>query len=175
MSHGGSRPGSGPAPDPTSGRSAARGLEFTALPAQGYQGDIPAFPLDLLEVRNGAEVDFEASANFNSREAVVWTEAWRTPQAAAWALESWRWPIIAEYCRLKVTIELEPGANAALVGHLHRYREQIGLTSTGMTKNGWQIARDEVGERRTKKSSSSAPGKQLTARERRLKAVGDGS
>lgn len=73
-----------------------------------------------------------------------------------------------------MTVELDPGANAALVGQLHRYREQIGLTPAGLIRNGWQIARDEVGARRDVKSSTpDSSGEKLSARERRLKAVGD--
>lgn len=181
MAQGGSRAVSGPAPDPNSGRSAARGLNFQALPSEGYKGTIPDFPLDPIVLfsehfEDGAkvrEVDSEAAADFHSREGVVWTEAWRTPQGAAWAVESWRWPIIGEYVRLKVTVELDPGANAALVGQLHRYREQIGLTPAGLSRNGWQISRDEVGALRDEKGSASkSSGGKLSARERRLKAVG---
>lgn len=184
MSSGGSRAVSGPAADPSSGRSAARGLNFQALPAGGFTGAIPDFPLDPIVLfaehfEDGAkvrEVDEGSSADFRSREGVVWAEAWRTPQGAAWAVESWRWPIIGEYVRLKVTVELDPGANAALVGQLHRYREQIGLTPAGLARNGWQISRDEVGARRDEKSSAGqASGGKLSARERRLKAVGDAS
>ncbi|MFI2563020.1 hypothetical protein [Paenarthrobacter sp. NPDC018779] len=184
MTSGGARARSGPAPDPGSGRSAARGLDFQALPSEGYKGQIPDFPLDPIVLfsehfEDGAkvrEVDHEASADFHSREGVVWVEAWRSPQGAAWAVESWRWPVIGEYCRLKVAVELDPGANAALVGQLHRYREQIGLTPAGLRLNGWQVARDEVGARRDGESvpGASSSGGRLSARERRLKAVGDG-
>lgn len=183
MSHGGARAGSGPAPDPNSGRSASRGLDFSRLPAEGFTGEVPKFPLDPIVLfsehfEDGSkirEVDEGSSASFSERESAVWAEAWSTPQAAAWHLEPWRWPIVAEYVRLKVTVELDPGSNAALVGQLHRYREQIGLTPAGLVRNGWQIARDEVSERRETKVAESKPaGKQLSARERRLRAVGDG-
>lgn len=181
MTSGGFRARSGPAADPDSGRSAARGLNFQALPSEGYDGEIPDFPLDPIVLFaehfvDGAKVreaDEDASADFHSREGVVWVEAWRSPQGAAWAVESWRWPVIAEYCRLKVAVELDPGSNAALVGQLHRYREQIGLTPAGLRLNGWQIARDEVGARREKPAKEKASGGRMSARERRLKAVGD--
>ena len=183
MVAGGARARSGPAPDPNSGRSAARGLDFSALPSEGYKGEVPDFPLDPIVLfdehfSDGAkvrEVDPEASEDFRSRENVVWVEAWRSPQGAAWARESWRWPVIAEYCRLKVTVELDPGSNAALVGQLHRYREQIGLTPAGLRLNGWQISRDEVSERRgSEPTKAPAASKPLTARERRLRAVKNG-
>jgi hypothetical protein len=182
VTSGGFRARSGPTADPDSGRSAARGLNFQALPSEGYRGPIPDFPLDPIVLfaehfEDGAKVreaDEDASGDFHSRENVVWVEAWRSPQGAAWAVESWRWPIVAEYCRLKVTVELDPGSNAALVGQLHRYREQIGLTPAGLRLNGWQIARDEVGARRDESPADSKPsGGRMSARERRLKAVGD--
>ena len=180
MTSGGARARSGPVADPSSGRSAARGLNFQALPSEGYRGPIPDFPLDPIVLfdehfKDGAkvrEVDEGASADFHSREGMVWVEAWRSPQGAAWAVESWRWPVIGEYCRLKVAVELDPGANAALVGQLHRYREQIGLTPAGLRLNGWQVARDEVGARR-ETPTQEAPRGRMSARERRLKAVGD--
>jgi hypothetical protein len=121
--------------------------------------------------RKVREVDGDASDSFRSREALVWVEAWRTPQACAWAVESWRWPVVAEYCRLKTAVELDPSANAALVGQLHRYREQIGLTPSGLSLNGWSISRDEVQEKRDSRSDSTAP---KSAPKRRLRAVGDG-
>ena len=176
MTSGGARARSGPVPDPNSGRSDRRGLQFDKLPAEGFQGEVPDFPLEPVVLfsehfedgRKVREVDGEASDSFRSREALVWVEAWRTPQAAAWAVERWRWPVVAEYCRLKVVIELDPSANAALVGQLHRYREQIGLTPAGLRLNGWAISRDEVAPKRAERSE--AP---KAAPKRRLRAVGD--
>lgn len=127
-SRGGARNRSGPSPDPFSGRSEARGLSFQALPNEGFRGDVPEFPIP----------------DGSGRELDVWAEVWRTPQAAAWAFESWRWPVIAEYCRLKAIVEADPAASAALVAQLHRYRDQIGLTPAGMRENGWQIAQAEI-------------------------------
>jgi len=157
MASGGSRAGSGPAPDPNSGRSAARGLDFSRLPSEGYSGKVPDFPLP----------------DGSGRELDIWAEAWRTPQAAAWAKEFWRWPVIAEYCRLKEKVEADPAANASLVTQLHRYREQVGLTYAGMAANGWRIAPNEVAARRESKAASTPNDERMSARERRLRAVGD--
>jgi hypothetical protein len=78
--------------------------------------------------------------------------------------------VVAEYCRLKTAVELDPAANAALVGQLHRYREQIGLTPAGLSLNGWAISRDEVAVKRDDKADKPAP---KAAPRRRLRAVGD--
>lgn len=127
---GGARNRSGPPADPNSGRSDRRGLSFVALPSEGFDGEVPEFPLPDASVR---ELD-------------VWADAWTTPQACAWAVEPWRWQTVAEYARFKARCEVEP--NASLIGQLHRYRDQIGLTPAGLKENGWQIARDETADRR---------------------------
>lgn len=129
MPKGGARNRSGPQPDPRSGRSERRGLRYDALPAGGYDGEVPAFPLP------GAK----------DRELAIWNDAWTTPQACAWARESWRWQTVAEYARVKALCEVEP--NAALIGQIHRYRDQLGLTPAGLRENGWAIAADEVAAR----------------------------
>lgn len=106
---------------------------MAALPSEGYSGEVPDFPLPPKRAKA-----------LRDRELAVWVEAWATPQACAWALEPWRWPVIAEYCRVKTAVELAPVAPAALVGQLHRYRDQIGLTPAGLRENGWAVASDEV-------------------------------
>lgn len=132
MASGGARNRSGPGVDPNSGRSDSRGVKLRALPAEGFQGDVPPFPIP------------EGSDLTAVRELGIWAEAWRTPQAAAWAVERWRWPVVAEYCRLKALVELSPATTAALVGQLHRYRDQIGLTPAGLKENGWRIGEASV-------------------------------
>lgn len=170
MPKGGARNRSGPAPDPNSGRSDRRDFKLTALPSEGYAGEAPEFPLQpivlFVEYFTGSGRDREKvkerddgeTASFREREADIWAEAWRTPQACAWSLEPWRWPIVAEYCRLKAAVEFDPTASAALVAQLHRYRDQIGLTPAGLKENGWAIATNEVAAKRDespKKPSSS--------------------
>lgn len=141
MPKGGARNRSGPSIDPNSARSELRGVVLTALPAEGYQGDVPDFPLS-------RSVNEELTA---VREVAVWHEAWTSPQACAWAIQSWRWPVIAEYCRLKALVELSPASTAALIAQIHRYRDQIGLTPAGLKENGWAIAEDKLAERRAEK------------------------
>lgn len=181
MASGGARNRSGPPPDPKSGRSDARGLVLTALPSQGYTEPAPDFPLQpivlFLEYFEGTgkdrtkvkERDDGATESFREREAAIWAEAWRTPQACAWARDRWRWPIVAEYCRLKAVVEFDPSASAALVGQLHRYRDQIGLTPAGLKENGWAIAVDEVGAKAAQRATEPAAPAQ-----RRLRAASDG-
>lgn len=154
MSKGGARNRSGPQKQEGSRTSDRAGFVLTALPPEGYSGEVPEFPLPKLtrwieyfvEKVKRREVDDGATEFFREREVDVWEEAWSTPQACAWSLEPWRWPTIAEYCRLKAVVEAEPDANASLVAQLHRYRDQIGLTPAGLKENGWKVAESKAPE-----------------------------
>lgn len=151
MASGGARNRSGPPPDPNSGRSDRRGVSLTALPAS-YDKAAPVFPLPDLSVR----------------EAEVWAETWRLPQANAWALpsESWRVRSVAMWVRLSVRCE-DPEASASLLGQLHRFADQIGLTTAGLAEMGWRVAPDEVAGQAEKRSSP------VVRQERRLRVAGD--
>jgi hypothetical protein len=149
MPTGGARNRSGPPPDPNSLKSAKRGLSLTALPSQGYDGDVPDFPLP----------------NSTPRDLELWAWAWSTPQAAAWAVERWRWQTVAMWVRTMAVCEsLE--ATAADKNSLHRFADQIGLTPAGLKENGWKITADEVGARRTERPAAAA-----SSTRDRLKAV----
>ena len=155
MSRGGSRNRSGPAPDPSSGRSERRGYSLTALPAEGFDGDAPDFPLP----------------DPSSRELEAWAEAWRTPQACAWSMpsESWRIPTVAMWVRVKVRCE-DPEAGAALLGQLHRFADQIGMTTAGLAEMGWKVAVDETAPKRAERRAT----KPKSSRDR-LKVVPGGN
>lgn len=177
MARGGARNRSGPQPDPSSGRSDRRGYKLTALPAEGFDGPVPSFPLparvvcrwEVEDKRRFQVADDEATAAVADREADLWAWAWRTPQACAWSLpsESWRLPTVAMWVRVFVLCESSE-ASAADKGSLHRFADQIGLTPAGLRENGWAVARDEVGEKRAEQS---APVEQPVKRERRLRGV----
>ena len=178
MSRGGARNRSGPQADPTSARSDRRGVTFSALPAEGYAGKIPDFPLpkrlvwdeyfdDGKKVRERDESATEAVA---ARERELWEWAWRTPQAAAWAMpsESWRLHTIAMWVRTYVLCE-SAEATAADKGSLHRFADQIGLTPAGLKENGWAVAVDEIGA----KAAARKPAAKKAVPARRLRAVAD--
>ena len=130
MSRGGARNRSGPAPDPDSARSEQRKFLLSALPADGFPGPVPEFPIPML----GDDQELR------EREVDLWFDAWRTPQACAWSMEPWRNRIVAQYCRISAVVELSPDATAALIGQVHRFRDQLGLTPAGLRENGWKIA-----------------------------------
>lgn len=141
MPSGGARNRSGPQPDPNSLKSAKRGISLTALPAGGYDGEVPDFPLPRPK----------------ARERELWSWAWRTPQAAAWSRESWRWQTVAMWVRTMARCELAD-ATAADKNSLHRFADQIGMTPAGLVENGWRIAADQLAEKRAEKEPApSAP------------------
>ena len=139
MARGGARNRSGPAADPTSGRSDRRGYKLTALPSEGYTGEVPDFPLP----------------DVNDREVDVWGILWATPQACAWSMESWRWLNIADLVRLQVRGEAHDApVNIATV--TRQLRADLGLTPAGLEENGWAIAVDEVGTKRDEVAATPA-------------------
>lgn len=148
MASGGARNRSGPGKNLSSDRSA--GVEFQQLPSNGFNGDVPEFPLPMV----------------SEREQVTWDRLWTTPQAAAWATEQWRHPVVAMYVRMFVRCE-DADAAPTLIGQLHRLADQIGMTPAGLKENGWVIAHDEMVERRKPVAKSSARD--------RLKAVSNGA
>ena len=166
---------SGPPPDPSSARSDARGLKFTALPASGYAGEAPEFPLPrrsvyYFEQQEKARVrvfDESATEQVRERELELWAWLWRTPQACAWAQpsEAWRLHTIAMYVRTFVICEGDE-ATAADKGSLHRFADDIGMTPAGLRNNGWQIATDKMAEKRAEKAT-----RPVEAPKRRLRST----
>jgi len=158
MAHGGARNRSGPQADETSARSDARGFKLTALPAAGFRGRVPKFPLPLA----------------GERELEVWKAAWRTPQACAWNLpsERWRIPTVALWVRIKVRCE-DPDATAAIVSSFLRLSDQIGMTTAGLAEMGWKVAVDEMAVARASQpvTAAATPPETPAPRPRRLRAV----
>lgn len=152
MGSGGARIKSGPPPVEGSARSEQRGFKLTELPAKGYAGPVPDWPL-------GVPTDGEAE---------VWEWAWSTPQACAWSLptEQWRIPTVALWVRTKVRCDA-PDAPASLMAVLFRLADQVGMTTAGLSSMGWKIA----AEPSAAKKSPSPAGQPAGGRERRLRAV----
>lgn len=128
MARGGARNRSGPQKQEGSRTSERAGFVLTALPPTGYSDDAPTFPLPLA----------------SDRELAMWAQVWTTPQACAWSLESWRWHVVAMYVRTFVLAENAEEPNAALLGQIHRFGDQIGLTPAGLKENGWKIAEPDA-------------------------------
>lgn len=149
-------------PDPNSERSLQRGIKFTALPAEGYSGNVPDFPMGEPEVLiDGARSDVESSA-LAAIEARLWDHVWSLPQAAMWAAEPWRIYTVAAWVRVAALCET-PYSKAADRAIMLRLQDEIGLTGPGLARNGWTIGTVEPeesepdaarGRRNTKPASS---------------------
>jgi hypothetical protein len=80
--------------------------------------------------------------------------------------ESWRIRTVAMWARVSVRCE-DPDVPASLLAQVHRFSDQIGLTTAGLAEMGWKVAEDEVAA----KAPSAAP----VARPRRLRVAADGA
>lgn len=127
MASGGARVRSGPPKDPNSKRSEDIGLNesLRVLPKGGYTGKAPEWPLP-----KGTQ-----------RERALWRKIWGYPQAAAWAGESWRWLMIAQYVVWLVRAE-QPESTPSVMTQVMRLADSIGLTPAGLLLNGWKIEND---------------------------------
>lgn len=154
MGSGGSRNRSGPPPDPASKRSDKRGIVdgFRTLPAEGYDGKVPAWPLP-----TGLP-----------RERALWKKLWKFPQAEAWADQPWQHLQIAHYIRWAVKAEARD-ANASTMTQATRLADSIGLTAAGLRENGWVILPSTKGGEASPAPSTAAK----SAASRRLRAVNE--
>jgi hypothetical protein len=111
---------SGPAPDPTSLRSAASGSSGGWARMTEPPETPPAWPL-------GTPTDAEAA---------LWADVWRRPAASLWE----RFGLArdaATYTRTVLAFETGGHANAALGGLVQRMADQLGLTVAGAARNRW--------------------------------------
>lgn len=120
MASGGARARSGPAPDPDSYRSQNR--DWIDLPAGGFAGVVPEFPLgDALTV-----------------EVALWDELWLKPQAHAWNALGLKFQVAA-YVRAFLE-SVQADASAGLKTAVLRMETELGISIAGMKQNLWRIA-----------------------------------
>lgn len=149
MPKGGARTRSGPPPDPNALRRDRKSDgEWTSLPAEGREGDLPEWPL----------------ADQSGREVVLWAAEWRRPQAVMWERNGQQLEV-ALYVRQVVDAEAR-GATTASRTLVRQMMDSLGISSPGMRSLRWRITSDEVAERR-----GQSP--RVSARDR-LKAVSGG-
>lgn len=117
--------GTGPAPNPNSRRqSGSLAHTWVDLPAGGYAGDVPEWPLPTV----------------SDQELAMWARYWRKPQAAAWAAMG-----MTDEVALYVRAFLEgAGGSVKAITEARQWTVPLGLTPGSMLKNRWRIAADEV-------------------------------
>lgn len=120
MTSGGARFRSGPAPDPNSYKSQNR--EWVDLPAAGYDGPVPDWPLP--EMATAEEWEF-------------WVALWRKPQAVQWlafGVEAQ----VAMYARTFLEAA-KPGASSPLKTTAKQLDNELGISIAPMLALGWRI------------------------------------
>jgi hypothetical protein len=170
-------------------------VSMTKLPASGRQGPTPKWPLipdvvmsarrDLaaskverlkFELENDPKPNTEYRleqaeerlailqrqlAEQKRLEEEVWTDLWATPQAVAWERLGWLRDV-AQYARHKVLAELGELDSAK---EARQWSDRLGLSPMALLRLRWQVAADEVAEKRAERpAEKSARG--------RIKAVG---
>lgn len=123
MPSGGPRVQSGPAPDPNALKRSMPGdaATWTLLPSEGYAGDTPDWPL----------------VGQLAREADLWADMWRKPQAVMWARLGQELEV-AMFVR-NFAIAEYPGAPVMLQTIVLRHLDSLGLSTQGLLRHRWRI------------------------------------
>lgn len=162
MSSGGARMRSGPAPDPNALRRDRKDdAGWTILPSEGFQGDVPEFPLPRAvqfesyfeDGKKVTEPDAAATLQVWEAETELWGQLWRKPQAAMWAKLSMEYEVAA-YVRAFIE-SVRSEASAGLKTAVLRMSAEIGLSLPGMHSFRWKFSEDQVAAKR--EAASLAP------------------
>lgn len=155
MTSGGPRRNSGTSPDPTAlRRDRAGDAEWIALPAGGYDGPVPDFPLPRAIqfsrfFQDGKKVavedEGETLAHWDA-ELDLWVELWQKPQAAMWAKLGMEYEVAAYVRAFLESVQAE--ASAGLKTAALRMSAEIGLSLPGMHSFRWKFSEDELAVKR---------------------------
>lgn len=145
--------GMGPPPKPSEQRRRTNAtVGTTKLPMEGYTGPVPEWPL----------------AGSSKAELDRWERVWHSPMASQWVRMHIDL-VVARYVRSCILIEGDPSRDddahlSVATAHLHsevrQLEDRLGLSPLALLRLRWEIAPDEVTERRDEKPTR-----------RRLKAV----
>lgn len=156
--------GNGPAPkDPAARRRRNTSVGKTLLPANGRTGATPAWPL-LKFGATRAAAGVSARAAVEKREAALWARLWKSPQAVAWQRDGSELDV-AMYVRHMVSAE---GGDMKAAAEARQWSDRLGLNPKAMRSLLWEVAGDEVAERRDSRATTS----RTAAKRRDLKIVG---
>ena len=173
MASGGARRNSGPPPDPNALRRDRKDdAAWVTLPAGGFDGVVPEFPLPravqfdtvFQDGKKVTEPDAEETIAVWEAELELWAELWRKPQAAMWSRLSMQYEVAA-YVRAFLE-SVRSDASAGLKTAVLRMAGEIGLSLPGMHSLRWRFSHDEVGEKREEKVQANTPKGVASARDR---------
>jgi hypothetical protein len=148
------------------------------LPAEGFKGDVPEFPLPAIPVydiywedkKRVKEFDPDATAALRGRELDLWAALWAKPQAFMWSQLGLVYEVAA-YVRAYIE-STGPDSNSGLKTAALRMAAELGLSLPGMHALRWKFSVDELSAKR----AAAAPAPERTgptAAERWAAAVGD--
>lgn len=121
-----------PAPKPDGQRRRRNAtVPMTQLPAGGRKGPAPKWPA-------------------LGRPPNLWAELWSTPQAAVWERQGWH-RMVARYCQ--VVRKAEERLHPQLLAEARQLEDRLGLNPLAMLRLRWEVAADELGERRVERST----------------------
>jgi hypothetical protein len=141
--------GMGPAPKPGDQRRRRNPtLPMLQLPAEGRKGATPKWPLP-----EQTELATEYLVKLRGREKEIWKRVWRTPAAAAWERLGW-YDVVARYVRLLV--HAESSTRSEVLSEVRQLEDRLGLTPLAMMRLRWEVAADEVAERRAVRAAPSS-------------------
>ncbi len=128
-------PGPAPKLDPTRRHSR---VGPRRLPPEGRKGPTPRWPL--------------VPSLPLAAEAELWRQLWHTPQAAAWEELGWT-RTVARYAKVLLRAE---DLDMPALAEARQLEDRLGLTPKAMRMLLWEIARDEVAEKRGQAPATSA-------------------
>lgn len=97
--------------------------DWVTLPADGYDGPVPVWPLQ----HEPSTVELE-----------LWNEVWRKPQAAAWANDGYE-RVVARYVAVTVLAEDPVSPSAALLSEVRQLEDRLGLSPMAMKRLQWEV------------------------------------
>lgn len=179
MTSGGSRARSGPAPDPLALRRDRKDdADWVVLPAEGYTGEVPGFPLEKISVydiywedkKRVKEYDADGTEALRDRELALWEKLWSKPQAFMWAKLGLEYEVAA-YVRAFIESTGED-SNSGLKTAALRMSAEIGLSLPGMHAQRWKFSEDDLAARRA--AAVAAPAASGPSAADRWAALGNG-
>ncbi|MGY2747220.1 hypothetical protein [Arthrobacter sp. UYCu723] len=127
------------------------------LPAQ-WDYPAPKWPLNESFGLTQGRGEDAVYTELHDREMYFWNNLWSQGQAPMWLINK-QTMNVALYCRAFAMAEasLAP-SSSGLLGELRQAREDLGLSTAGLSRNKWRFARqDEISVATAEKVQDAAP------------------